>query len=186
MSITPPDALIESIPERFGGAPMFKGTDISVYVIAARLARGDAIDLILRKHPGLALAMVEAARRYVEFHPFNRGLVDEPSPASAGLPSGFAEDAGQATLGSYPETAQVQIDAGIMGGTPCIRGTRIPVHGIKAALDGGDTIEMLMDDFVHITEVQIRAAAAYAAAHPIIEATDARPHGKKSAARQEQ
>ena len=115
---------------------MFKGTDIFVYVIAARLERGDAQDLILRKHPGLTVEMIEAARRYVALHPFNRGLDDEPGSAP-----GFAEDSPQTALTDYPETPEVQVDARVMGGTPCIRGTRVPVYTIKAALDGGDTIE---------------------------------------------
>ena len=173
MSTLSADAMIESVPGRFGGAPMFKGTDIFVYVIAARLQRGDAQDLILRKHPGLTIEMIEAARRYVALHPFNRGLDDEP-----GSPPGFAEDSPQASLTDYPETPEVQVDARVMGGTPCIRGTRVPVYTIKAALDGGDTIEDLMDDYVHITEVQIRAAYAYATAHPFVEDPDGRPWRK--------
>ncbi len=173
MSTISPDAMIESVPGRFGGAPMFKGTGIFVYVIAARLQRGDGLDLILRKHPGLTLEMIEAARAYFALHPFNRDLDDEP-----GSPPGFAEDSPQAALTEYPETAEVQVDSRIMGGTPCIRGTRITVYTIAARLRGGDPMEDLLDDYPYVTQIQFEAAWAYADRYPFVEDPDGRPWRK--------
>ena len=173
MSTLSADAMIESVPGRFGGAPMFKGTDIFVYVIAARLQRGDAQDLILRKHPGLTIEMIEAARCYVALHPFNRGLEDEP-----GSPPGLAEDSPQASLTDYPETPEVQVDSRVMGGTPCIRGTRITVYTIAARLRGGDPMEDLLDDYPYVTQPQFEAALAYADRYPFVEDPDGRPWRK--------
>jgi uncharacterized protein (DUF433 family) len=173
MTTISPDPIIESVRERFGGAPMFKGTGIFVYVIAARLQRGDAQDLILRKHPGLTIAMIETTRRYVALHPFNRGLDGESSS-----PPGFAEDSQQASLTDYPETPEVQVDSRVMGGTPCIRGTRITVYSIAARLRGGDPMEDLLDEYPYVTQRQFEAAWAYADRYPFVEDPDGRPWRK--------
>ena len=60
----------------------------------------------------------------------------------------------------------VEIGEDVLGGTPCFRGTRIPIHDIAAMLANGDSVAALQEAYPRLTEVQIRAAPLYAAAYP--------------------
>ena len=68
-------------------------------------------------------------------------------------------------------------DPDIMGGTPCIMGTRITVYVVAARLNGGDTTAEILQDYPYITAEQIEAAA-YAARVPFVEHPDGRPWRK--------
>ncbi len=65
-----------------------------------------------------------------------------------------------------------------MGGTPCIKGTRITVYAIAARLRGVETVADLVADYPYITAEQVEAAAAYAERVPFVEDPDARPWRK--------
>ncbi len=56
---------------------------------------------------------------------------------------------------------ELLIDQRIQSGSPCIRGTRIPVHSIYGRYRGGDTIEYMMKDW-RLTREIIQAAIDYA------------------------
>lgn len=58
----------------------------------------------------------------------------------------------------------ISSDLNILGGKPCIAGTRISVELILEQLALGDTIQELLDQYPHITEKQIYAALAFASA----------------------
>ena len=58
-------------------------------------------------------------------------------------------------------TERINIDPGILGGKPVIRGTRVPVETIVGVLSGGSTIADLIDDY-DITEEDVRAALGFA------------------------
>ena len=60
----------------------------------------------------------------------------------------------------------VETREGVLGGTPCFRGTRIPVHDLDAMLANGDSVAALQAAYPGLTETQIRAAPLYAAAYP--------------------
>jgi uncharacterized protein (DUF433 family) len=55
-------------------------------------------------------------------------------------------------------------DPGVCGGEPVIRGTRVPLRTILASLAEGSWIDEILADFPTITENQIRAVIAFAAA----------------------
>jgi uncharacterized protein (DUF433 family) len=57
---------------------------------------------------------------------------------------------------------RIQIDPTICHGKPVIRGTRVLVSTILGALGGGDTIEMLLEDFPNITREDVEAALGFA------------------------
>ena len=57
---------------------------------------------------------------------------------------------------------RIAVDAKVMGGKPVVRGTRVPVQAIIAALAGGDDIVRVCDQF-QLREEDVRAALAYAA-----------------------
>ena len=52
---------------------------------------------------------------------------------------------------------------GVLGGEPCIRGTRIPVHQIIRMFAHGDTIDALLGAYPSITREDILACLDYAA-----------------------
>ena len=66
-------------------------------------------------------------------------------------------------------------DPEIMGGTPCIKGTRLTVYAVAARLNGGDTVAELIEDYPHLTLEGIQAAAEFAARVPYEEEPDGRP-----------
>jgi uncharacterized protein (DUF433 family) len=59
---------------------------------------------------------------------------------------------------------RIQGDPRICGGTPVIKGTRVPVRTILASLAEGATVEEILEDFPTLTERDVRAVIAFAAA----------------------
>lgn len=52
----------------------------------------------------------------------------------------------------------VQVDPEILGGTPVLRGTRVPVKNLLDYLVAGDTLEQFLDDFPTVKREQAVAA----------------------------
>lgn len=52
----------------------------------------------------------------------------------------------------------------VMGGVPCVRGTRIPVATVVSMLAEGRTVPAILGDYPQLTEEDVRAALHYAAA----------------------
>ena len=71
----------------------------------------------------------------------------------------------------------------ILGGTPCIRGTRLNVYAIEGRFKGGETAEELLEGYTDLTADAVHAAVAYAEKHPLKEHPDARPWRKAAARR---
>lgn len=63
--------------------------------------------------------------------------------------------------------ALVRIDSEIMGGTPCIEGTRIPVHMIADMAAKGESEAALLEAYPSLSAEQIRLAGIYAEAYPL-------------------
>lgn len=55
-------------------------------------------------------------------------------------------------------------DAGVCGGQPVIKGTRVTIRTILASLAEGATLEQILRDFPTLTEEDVRAVIAFAAA----------------------
>ena len=55
-------------------------------------------------------------------------------------------------------------DPNICGGEPVIKGTRVTVRTILASLAEGATIAEILEDFPSLTEQDVRAVIAFAAA----------------------
>lgn len=55
----------------------------------------------------------------------------------------------------------------IFGGTPVIDGTRIPVYAVLGHLQGGDTVQDLINDYPQVPPEAFEAAELYAKAHPL-------------------
>ncbi len=70
----------------------------------------------------------------------------------------------------------ILIDPEIMGGTPCIRGTRLTVYAVAARIGGGETVAELLDGYPpEFTERHVHAAIAYANRLPFVEVPNSRP-----------
>jgi len=54
---------------------------------------------------------------------------------------------------------------GVMGGKPCIKGTRIPVDVLVDYIASGETIAEVLLGYPDISEEDVKAALAYAADH---------------------
>ncbi len=59
---------------------------------------------------------------------------------------------------------RVSVDHRIMGGIPCIRGTRIPVTTVVGMVAEGMTAEEILAEFPQLTRDDIQDALRYAAA----------------------
>lgn len=60
---------------------------------------------------------------------------------------------------------RITLTPGVMGGKPCIKGTRIPVEVLIDHLSAGETVEQLLEGYPDIRREDVRAALAYAADH---------------------
>lgn len=60
--------------------------------------------------------------------------------------------------------ARIVRDPKVCGGEPVIRGTRVTLRTVLATLAEGDSIESMLEDFPTLTEEDVRAAIAFAAA----------------------
>jgi uncharacterized protein (DUF433 family) len=59
---------------------------------------------------------------------------------------------------------RISADPRIMGGVPCIRGTRIPVAMIVRAVADGTPVERLLEEYPQLTDADVREALRFAAA----------------------
>jgi len=51
----------------------------------------------------------------------------------------------------------VSIDPGIMGGTPCFAGTRVPIQTLLDYVEAGDSIDEFLDGFPTVSRAQVVA-----------------------------
>jgi len=58
---------------------------------------------------------------------------------------------------------RIEVDPRICHGKPVIRGTRVLVSNILGALAGGDSVEVILEDYPNITGEDVQAALAFAA-----------------------
>jgi len=58
---------------------------------------------------------------------------------------------------------RIEINPKVMAGKPVIKGTRIPVELILRMLSQGISAEEILEEYPHLTKVDVQAALAYAA-----------------------
>ena len=56
------------------------------------------------------------------------------------------------------KTSVIVSDPEILGGTPCFRGTRVPVDSLIDYLEAGDTLDEFLDNFPSVTKEAAVAA----------------------------
>lgn len=60
----------------------------------------------------------------------------------------------------------VEADPGKMGGTPVIRGTRVPVRTLAQLVEGGESPEALQEDYPHIPQEAYDVSVLWAKGNP--------------------
>lgn len=60
----------------------------------------------------------------------------------------------------------ITINKDVLGGTPCLKGTRVAVHDIAEMVANGDDISAILAAYPMLTEGLVYAAVAYADAYP--------------------
>jgi uncharacterized protein (DUF433 family) len=73
----------------------------------------------------------------------------------------------------------VAVDKDVLGGTPCFKGTRIPVHDIAAMIAGGDSKGAVLTAYPQLRAEQIDLAVLYAEAYPRRGRPQRRAHWRK-------
>jgi uncharacterized protein (DUF433 family) len=63
-----------------------------------------------------------------------------------------------------PHPSVVVSDAEILGGTPCFRGTRVPVDSLIDYLEAGDSLDEFLDNFPSVSREAAIAALEEATA----------------------
>ena len=63
---------------------------------------------------------------------------------------------------SLPNLNRVTMDPAVMGGKPCIRGTRVTVGTITGLLASGAEIPEILELYPYLTIEDVRAALSYA------------------------
>jgi uncharacterized protein (DUF433 family) len=70
---------------------------------------------------------------------------------------------------------RIESRADLLGGKPCVRGTRMPVRDVLTYLAHGDTVDELLADFPYLERADVLACLAYAADladHPLVIAAE--------------
>ena len=62
-----------------------------------------------------------------------------------------------------PVLERISLDPNVMGGKPCIRGTRITVGLVVGLIAAGRTIDQVLAAYPDLTRDDVTAALAYAA-----------------------
>jgi uncharacterized protein (DUF433 family) len=62
--------------------------------------------------------------------------------------------------------AQVSMNEEILGGTPIIRGTRVPVYDVAASVAAGHPMERILSAYPSLNREQVELAALFAEANP--------------------
>jgi uncharacterized protein (DUF433 family) len=63
-------------------------------------------------------------------------------------------------IGDFQRIAQIP---GVMGGKPCIRGTRVTVARVVSQIGTGQSVESLLEDYPHLDLEDVLEALRYAA-----------------------
>lgn len=109
---------------------------------------------------------LEARRRIIRHVMSDAGVeaVREQAVTVAVQPITSEVESGLSALGGAK--AMVTIDKDIMGGTPCIAGTRVPVHDIADMLANGDSPAAILAAYPQLQAEQVELAPVYALAYP--------------------
>ena len=149
-----------------GGAMRYLPIRAVVYFHALKAA--NLTDLPIRHKRSIWARIAQLEPMRLEGIEFTPGATLDLTHLSAGT-LGHAERYRKARdrfITSHPD---------ILGGTPVIDGTRIPVYAVLGRLQGDDTLQDLIDDYPEVPPEAFEAAELYARAHPLRGRPSGRP-----------
>ena len=102
----------------------------------------------------------------------NRGRSGNLGPGSGSQVAAFSQDSPlRASLCVSMDVKiyldRIHRDPKVCGGQPVIAGTRVPLKTVLASLAEGASVEEIVSDFPSLTEADVRAVIAYAAASAV-------------------
>ena len=166
---------IVDVDRRGGGGPSARGAarrvPLACVAYLGALKRAELIDLPV-KHKRALWRGVRST-----FH-----MSDEASVKRRGDRPGPVEFARGATLdvaalaGDLIERAEryvaarerhIAIDPEIKGGTPVIHGTRMSVYAVRGRIEGGESVDDILEDNPDLSREAIETALTFAATHPV-------------------
>jgi uncharacterized protein (DUF433 family) len=145
-----------------------------------RLIFGRALIGLRLAHLTADTLTLDARRRVI------RRVLEEPKATSvqddavsvAVAPVAVEVSDGLATL--ERAKAMVSNDPTVMGGAPCVAGTRLPVHMLADMVANGDRVDAVTAAYPPLTDDQVRLACVYATAYPRRGRPPAKPAWRKN------
>ncbi len=113
--------------------------------------------------------------RLVRLEPMRLGTIEFTPGASLDLERLAADSLRKAERYRQARDRYITSEAGILGGTPVIAGTRLTVYAVLGRLQDGDGVDDLVEDHPGIPREAFEAAALYARAHPLRGRPSGRP-----------
>ena len=149
-----------------GGSTRYVPLQAVAYFSALKQAKLVDLPVRLKKALWREIVRLEPTKLVpVEFSP---GIVFYPDETS----SRFFE---AAVRYQASRDAHIVSDAGILGGTPTIKGTRITVYSVLGRLRDGDSLDDLVADNPDVPREAFDAAAIFARTHPLRGRPSGRP-----------
>lgn len=149
-----------------GGATRYLPIRAVAYFHSLKAA--DLVDLPVRHKRAIWERLVQVEPMRLEAVEFTRGaMLDMERLAADALR--------EAERYREARDRHVISDAGILGGTPVVRGTRLTVFAILGRLQDGDTVDDLEADYPELPREAFTAAALYARTHPLRGRPSGRP-----------
>jgi uncharacterized protein (DUF433 family) len=93
-----------------------------------------------------------------------RHTCDSPDVCGPAAPQHGGPSPGRRAYTECMSESRVVADHRVMGGVPCIRGTRIPVATLVGLVAQGQSVEEILADYPQLSAEDVRAALEFAAA----------------------
>lgn len=155
------NAVNKALEQRVAKARRTQGRTMLVAEEAAALA------LISEVPVGLSIKLKRELRNWIVQR--NPGRAEE-FELSRALRIAMTENAADVAKRAFDyvrlRDKYVEVDPGKMGGTPVIRGTRVPVRTLAQLVEGGERREALKEDYPHIPEEAYDVAVLWAKGNP--------------------
>jgi uncharacterized protein (DUF433 family) len=124
-------------------------------LVGLKLAHETADVLTLESRRSVVAASIRRPRRSMIHADL---VVVDARPAARAVRSGLVQlSKARRIVSSAP---------GVLGGTPVVKGTRIPVHDIADMLANGDAAAAILRAYPQLDKDRLRLAAVYASAYP--------------------
>jgi uncharacterized protein (DUF433 family) len=88
---------------------------------------------------------------------------DRDQAGAARCPPGLLAAGNRTAHDEYMDLTRITVDHQIMGGVPCVTGTRIPVATIVGLVASGLTTDEIVAEYPQLTRADVQACLEYAA-----------------------